>query len=49
MTLAIETHQFTRYFNDFCAVSGIELAVEHGTFYGFLGPTAPASRPRSRC
>ncbi len=38
MTLAIETHTLTRYFNDFCAVSGIELAVERGTFYGFLGP-----------
>src|SRR5262245_16504627 len=38
MTLAIDTHQLTRYFNDFCAVSGIELAVERGTFYGFLGP-----------
>ncbi|MBI3863920.1 MAG: ABC transporter ATP-binding protein [Planctomycetia bacterium] len=38
MTLAIETHQLTRYFNDFGAVRGIDLAVESGTFYGFLGP-----------
>ena len=38
MALAIETHQLTRFFNDFCAVNGIELAVERGTFYGFLGP-----------
>src|SRR5215216_2187641 len=38
MTLAIETHQLTRYFNDSCAVSGIDLQVERGTFYGFLGP-----------
>ena len=38
MTLAIETHQLSRYFNDSCAVNGIELAVERGTFYGFLGP-----------
>ncbi len=38
MTLAIETHQLTRFFNDFCAVGGIDLAVERGTFYGFLGP-----------
>jgi ABC-2 type transport system ATP-binding protein len=38
MTLAIETHQLTRYFNDSCAVSGVDLAVERGTFYGFLGP-----------
>ena len=38
MTLAIETHQLTRFFDDFCAVKGVELAVERGTFYGFLGP-----------
>src|SRR4051794_2824273 len=38
MTLAIETHQLTRYFDGFCAVSGIDLHVERGTFYGFLGP-----------
>jgi ABC-2 type transport system ATP-binding protein len=38
MTLAIETHQLTRFFGDFCAVDGIDLRVEGGTFYGFLGP-----------
>jgi ABC-2 type transport system ATP-binding protein len=38
MSLAIETHELTRYFHDFCAVRGIELRVERGTFYGFLGP-----------
>lgn len=38
MTLAIETHQLTRYFGEACAVNGIDLAVERGTFYGFLGP-----------
>jgi ABC-2 type transport system ATP-binding protein len=38
MTLAIETHELTRYFDRFCAVNGIELRVERGTFYGFLGP-----------
>ncbi|MGP0067461.1 MAG: ABC transporter ATP-binding protein [Isosphaeraceae bacterium] len=38
MSLAIETHQLTRFFDDFCAVKGIDLAVERGTFYGFLGP-----------
>jgi ABC-2 type transport system ATP-binding protein len=38
MTLAIETHRLTRYFDDFCAVAGIDLRVERGTFYGFLGP-----------
>src|SRR5277367_4332487 len=38
MTLAIETHNLTRFFGDACAVDGIELRVERGTFYGFLGP-----------
>jgi ABC-2 type transport system ATP-binding protein len=38
MTLAIETHELTRYFNDFCAVDQIALRVDRGTFYGFLGP-----------
>jgi ABC-2 type transport system ATP-binding protein len=38
MSLAIQTHQLTRYFGDFCAVNGIDLRVERGTFYGFLGP-----------
>jgi ABC-2 type transport system ATP-binding protein len=38
MTLAIDTSQLTRYFDDFCAVHGIDLHVEPGTFYGFLGP-----------
>ncbi|HVX12831.1 MAG TPA: ABC transporter ATP-binding protein [Pirellulales bacterium] len=37
-SLAIESHQLTRFFNDFCAVDGIDLKVERGTFYGFLGP-----------
>ena len=38
MTLAIETHQLTRFFGDFRAVNAVELRVERGTFYGFLGP-----------
>jgi ABC-2 type transport system ATP-binding protein len=38
MTLAIETHGLTRYFDGFCAVDAIALRVERGTFYGFLGP-----------
>jgi ABC-2 type transport system ATP-binding protein len=38
MSLAIETRQLTRYFDDFCAVDRIDLQVERGTFYGFLGP-----------
>jgi ABC-2 type transport system ATP-binding protein len=38
MSLAIETHELTRLFNDFCAVDRVGLRVERGTFYGFLGP-----------
>jgi ABC-2 type transport system ATP-binding protein len=38
MTLAIETHQLTRFFNGVRAVDAIDLRVERGTFYGFLGP-----------
>jgi ABC-2 type transport system ATP-binding protein len=38
MQSAIETHRLTRFFDDFCAVKGIDLQVERGTFYGFLGP-----------
>src|SRR5579863_4216816 len=38
MTLAIETHHLSRFFDGFCAVDGIDLRVERGTFYGFLGP-----------
>src|SRR5262245_14509862 len=38
MNLAIETLQLTRRFGDLCAVDGIDLRVERGTFYGFLGP-----------
>jgi ABC-2 type transport system ATP-binding protein len=38
MSLAIETHQLTRFFDQFCAVNAIDLKVERGTFYGFLGP-----------
>src|SRR5258708_9043639 len=36
--LVIETQGLTRYFDKFCAVDGIDLRVERGTFYGFLGP-----------
>jgi ABC-2 type transport system ATP-binding protein len=38
MSLAIETHRLSRFFDGFCAVDAIDLRVERGTFYGFLGP-----------
>ncbi len=37
-TLAIETRQLTRFFDQFLAVDHVDLRVERGTFYGFLGP-----------
>ncbi len=36
--LAIETFGLTRLFGTLCAVDGVQLRVERGTFYGFLGP-----------
>jgi ABC-2 type transport system ATP-binding protein len=38
MSLVIETHDLTRFFDGFCAVDHIDLRVDAGTFYGFLGP-----------
>ena len=38
MSLAVETLSLTRRFGALCAVDGIDLRVERGTFYGFLGP-----------
>lgn len=38
MTLAIETTQLTRYFDDVNAVQSVNLSVERGSLYGFLGP-----------
>jgi ABC-2 type transport system ATP-binding protein len=38
VSLAIETRQLTRYFDQYCAVNRVDLQVERGTFYGFLGP-----------
>ena len=38
MSLAIETKDLTRYFDDQCAVDKVNLVVEQGAIYGFLGP-----------
>ena len=38
MTLAIQTTDLTRYFDEQCAVDKINLVVEQGAIYGFLGP-----------
>jgi ABC-2 type transport system ATP-binding protein len=37
MSLAIETRGLTRTFGDFVAVNGVDLSVERGCFFGFLG------------
>ena len=37
-SLAIETQDLTRFFDDFCAVDSVNVRVERGTLYGFLGP-----------
>jgi len=31
------------------AVNGVNFEIEPGELVGYLGPNAPASRPRSRC
>ena len=38
MTLAIETKQLSRNFDDVRAVKSVNLTVERGSLYGFLGP-----------
>ncbi|MFO0918528.1 MAG: ABC transporter ATP-binding protein [Planctomycetaceae bacterium] len=38
MSLAIQTVDLTRYFDQVCAVDRVNLAVERGTLFGFLGP-----------
>ena len=36
--LAIHTENLTRRFGDFTAVSDVNIKVEHGEVFGFLGP-----------
>jgi len=38
MTLAIQTRELTKYYNEFHAVKSVNLEVEPGCLYGFLGP-----------
>src|SRR3974377_848121 len=45
MNHAIETVGLTRNFGPVCAVDAIDLRVERGTFYGFLGPKGAGERP----
>ena len=46
---AIVVEGLERSFGEVPAVQGIDLRVEEGEIYGFLGPTAPARRRRCGC
>ena len=46
---AIVVDGLERAFGEVLAVQGIDLEVEEGEIYGFLGPTAPARRPPCGC
>lgn len=43
----IEIRGLTKNFGAVRALDGLDLTVREGEVHGFLGPTAPASRPRS--
>jgi ABC-2 type transport system ATP-binding protein len=49
MELAVETHGLTRDFGSFRAVSGVDLAVPAGSFYGFLGPNGAGKSTTIKC
>jgi len=36
--IAIRTENLTRKFGDFTAVSNVNITVQHGEVFGFLGP-----------
>ena len=46
---AVEAHGLVKRFGEFEAVSDVSFSVHAGEVFAFLGPTAPASRRRSRC
>jgi ABC-type multidrug transport system ATPase subunit len=49
MAAIIEARDLVKRFDSFTAVDHISFAVPEGVIFGFLGPTAPARRRRSRC
>lgn len=49
MSLAIETRGLRKTFGDLEAVSGIDLAVPRGSFYGFLGPNGAGKSTTIKC
>lgn len=48
-TTAVRLEGLTRTFGDFVAVDHVSLEVKRGEIFGFLGPTDPARRRRSKC
>jgi len=48
-TDAIETRELTKRFGTEIAVDGLNLTVDHGTVYGFLGPNRAGKRRRCGC
>jgi len=48
-TDAIETRELTKRFGTEIAVDGLNLTVDHGTVYGFLGPDRTGPEKRRRC
>jgi ABC-2 type transport system ATP-binding protein len=49
MVLAVETRGLTRDFGSIRAVSGVDLAVPAGSFYGFLGPNGAGKSTTIKC
>ena len=49
MELAVETRGLTRDFGSIRAVSGVDLAVPAGSFYGFLGPNGAGKSTTIKC
>lgn len=49
MELAVETRELTRDFGSVRAVSGVNLEVPAGSFYGFLGPNGAGKSTTLRC
>jgi ABC-2 type transport system ATP-binding protein len=41
----IETHDLTKMYGDLYALNRLNLTLQQGDVYGFIGPTARARRP----
>jgi ABC-2 type transport system ATP-binding protein len=47
MTAVIRTEKLTKSYGSHRGIVDVDLAVDQGEVFGFLGPTVPARRPRS--